>query len=47
MSEFEGIVAALWLTGPAKRLPKSRFRELGKQVKAAAAQASRRIQQLS
>ena len=47
VSEFEGVVAALWLTGPAKRLPKSRFRELGEQVRAAAAQASFRIQELS
>lgn len=47
MSEFDGIVAALWVTGPAKRLPKSRFRALGEQVKAAAALASQRIQQLS
>ncbi|MFT6792195.1 MAG: hypothetical protein ACJAR1_000174 [Rubritalea sp.] len=46
MSEYEGIVAALWLTGPAKRLPKSRLRELGKHVKATAAQASQHIQQL-
>lgn len=46
MSEFDGIVAALWVTGPAKRLPKSRFRELGEQVKAAAAQASQKIEQL-
>ena len=46
MSEFEGVVGAVWVTGPAKRLPKSRFRELGEQVKAAAAMASQRIQQL-
>ena len=47
MSELDGIVAALWVTGPAKRLPKSRFRELGEQVKAAARQASQRIRELS
>jgi len=31
----EGVVATLWVTGPAKRLPKSSFRELGAQVSAA------------
>jgi DNA-binding IclR family transcriptional regulator len=46
VSEFEGVVAALWLTGPAKRLPKSRFRELGEQVRAAGKQVSRQIEQL-
>ena len=46
VSEFEGVVATLWLTGPAKRLPKSRFRELGEQVKAAGEQVSRQIEQL-
>lgn len=43
-SEFEGVIGALWVTGPSKRLPKSRFRELGEQVAAAAAQVSRSIQ---
>ena len=47
VDEFDGVVGALWVTGPAKRLPKSRFPELGTQVRAAAAQASRRIQELS
>lgn len=47
VDEFDGVVGALWVTGPAKRLPKSRFSELGTQVRAAAAQASRRIQELS
>jgi DNA-binding IclR family transcriptional regulator len=46
MSEFEGVVGAIWVTGPAKRLPKSRFKELGEQVKAAAAMASERVRQL-
>ena len=46
ISEFEGVVGAMWVTGPAKRLPRSRFKELGEQVKAAAVQASQRIQQL-
>lgn len=43
-SEFEGVIGALWVTGPSKRLPKSRFRELGARVAAAAAQVSRSIQ---
>ena len=47
VDEFDGVVGALWITGPAKRLPKSRFSELGTQVRTAAAQASRRIQELS
>jgi len=47
MSEFEGVVGALWVTGPVKRLPKSRFKELGEQAKAAAALASERVRQLS
>ena len=46
VSEFEGVVAALWVTGPAKRLPKSRFREIGKLVAAAGAQASRQLDEL-
>ncbi|MGB1129593.1 MAG: IclR family transcriptional regulator [Haloferula sp.] len=37
------VMAAMWISGPAKRLPKSRFREMGDQVKAAAAQASQQI----
>lgn len=41
--ELGEVVAAMWISGPAKRLPKSRFREFGEQVKAAAAQASRQI----
>lgn len=47
VDEFDGVVGALWVTGPAKRLPKSRFRELGAQVRAAGQQASRQIAQLS
>ena len=46
VSEFDGVVAALWITGPAKRLPKSRFRELGAQVRAAAEQVSRQLAEL-
>ena len=45
VSGFEGVVAALWVSGPAKRLPRSRFRELGAQVKAAGKQVSRHIEQ--
>ena len=37
-----GVVGALWITGPAKRLPKARFKELGPLV----AEASGRITQL-
>jgi len=33
--EGEHVVGTLWISGPAKRLPKSRFKELGAQVKAA------------
>ena len=44
-SEFDGVVGALWISGPSKRLPKSRFRELGAQVAAAGAQVSRSIQE--
>ena len=39
----ESVVGTTWVTGPAKRLPKSRFRELGAQVSAAAQQISSRI----
>lgn len=46
VGEFDEVVGALWITGPAKRLPKSRFRELGTQVRAAGGQASRKIEQL-
>lgn len=38
-----GVVGALWVTGPAKRLPKSRFRDLGTQVKAAGEHTSQQI----
>jgi DNA-binding IclR family transcriptional regulator len=44
--EFEGVVGALWISGPAKRLPKSRFRELGEEVKAAARKVSQQIAQM-
>lgn len=40
------VVGALWLTGPSKRLPKKRFRDLGRQVSAAGAQVSHVIQNL-
>lgn len=46
VDEFEGVVAALWMSGPAKRLPKSRFRELGEEVKAAARKVSQQIAQM-
>ena len=38
---YETIVAALWVSGPAKRLPKSKFRELGAQVSTACSRISR------
>ncbi len=40
---YQATVGTIWVTGPAKRLPKSRFRELGTQVSVAAQQISRRI----
>lgn len=40
------VVGAIWISAPAKRLPKSRFRELGGQVKAAADQVSGLIRKL-
>ena len=44
-SEFDGVIGALWITGPSKRLPKSRFHELGAQAAAAGAQVSRLIRE--
>ncbi len=44
--EFDGVIGALWISGPSKRLPKSRFRELGAQVCAAGARVSRSIAKL-
>jgi DNA-binding IclR family transcriptional regulator len=40
------VVGALWVTGPAKRLPKSSFRELGMQVMKASHRVSRIIGEL-
>ena len=40
------VVGAIWISGPAKRLPKSRFRELGGRVRAAADQVSQLIRKL-
>ena len=37
------LVGTLWITGPAKRLPKSRFKELGELAAAAGARVTRRI----
>ena len=42
----QSVVGAIWISGPAKRLPKSRFRELGGQVKAAGNQVSQLIRKL-
>lgn len=38
------VLGAIWISGPAKRLPKARFAELGRQVIEAAEQASRTIE---
>jgi DNA-binding IclR family transcriptional regulator len=42
----QSVIAALWISGPAKRLPRSKFRELGAQVKEATQQISRTIGEL-
>lgn len=44
VNEFEGVMAALWVTAPAKRLPPSRFREFGSQVRAAAGRVSQQME---
>lgn len=41
------MVGTLWITGPAKRLPKAKFRELGMLVKAAGDRISRRIGEMT
>lgn len=41
----EDVVGTLWVSGPAKRMPKSRFRELGAQVSAAGNRISRLIRE--
>lgn len=41
------VVGTLWITGPAKRLPKAKFRELGMLVKAAGDRISRRIGEMT
>jgi DNA-binding IclR family transcriptional regulator len=43
---FEGakVVGTLWISGPAKRLPKSRFKELGAKVKAAGERITKAIE---
>ncbi len=42
----ERVVGTLWISGPAKRMPKSSFRELGAKVSTAGEQISRRIQEM-
>lgn len=37
------VVGTIWISGPAKRIPKRRFRELGEQVRTAARQISGRL----
>lgn len=46
LDDSENVAGTLWLTGPAKRLPKARFHELGKKVKAAGEQISHEIKRL-
>ena len=38
-----GVIGTLWVSGPAKRLPKTQFRELGAEVKAAGERVSQQI----
>jgi DNA-binding IclR family transcriptional regulator len=40
------VLGALWISGPAKRLPKSRFKDLGNQVRAAGDQVSLLIERM-
>ena len=42
----ETVAGAIWISGPAKRLPKSRFRDFGLQVSAAGQRISRAIGEL-
>ena len=42
----ETVAGAIWISGPAKRLPKSRFRDFGLQVSAAGQRISRSIGEL-
>ena len=42
----KNVLAALWISGPAKRLPKSKFKELGNQVRAAGDQVSLLIERM-
>lgn len=44
MDTAESVVGTLWISGPAKRIPKSRFRELGSLVRAAGEQVSREFE---
>ena len=41
------LIGSLWISGPAKRLPKSRFAELGEKAHAAGARVTRRIAEMS
>lgn len=42
-----GVVGTLWVTGPAKRLPKNRFHDLGVQVSAAGERITRLIESMA
>jgi IclR family transcriptional regulator, KDG regulon repressor len=39
----DDVIGTLWISGPAKRLPKGKFRDLGRQVRAASESISRSI----
>ncbi|MCR9197685.1 MAG: IclR family transcriptional regulator [Planctomycetaceae bacterium] len=41
----EMVVGSIWISGPAKRIPKRRFRELGEHVRTAARQISGRLEE--
>jgi len=43
----EHVVGTLWISGPAKRMPKSTFRELGEKVSATGQRISRLIQEMA
>lgn len=43
----EHVVGTLWITGPAKRLPKAKFRELGTLAMSAGDRISRRIREMT
>jgi DNA-binding IclR family transcriptional regulator len=46
-SSDDRVVGAIWISGPSKRMPKSRFRELGAQVSSAGVRVSRLIGEMA